>query len=371
MVDAPPVVAVIGTRGYPSYYGGFETAVRRLVPHLADTGWNVRVYGRPGEVSETDPSRDPRITSVTTRGLNSNALSTLTFGLTSVLHACWAKPDVALVMNVANGFWIPLLRARRIPVVVNVDGIEWERAKWNRFAKWIFKLGARFTAKFANELIFDAQAIGRYWYEHFGRTGTFIPYGGESLQVAPLLEDVPPAPFVLVVARFVPENTVGEFLEAVDAITSELEVVIVGAGAADNPLQLRAQKLAAENSRVHHQGHVSDDVLLHSLWDQAAVYFHGHSVGGTNPALVQAMALGSHVVARDTVYNREVLGELARFVGPDPAEIARAVIEEFRAPTAPKRDIEDRAAENYSWASVCTAYEETIRRMVTLKHPAA
>ena len=72
-----------------------------------------------------------------------------------------------------------------------------------------------------------------------------------------------------------------------------------------------------------------------------------------------------------TVYNREVLGELARFVGPDPAEIARAVIEEFRAPTAPKRDIEDRAAENYSWASVCTAYEETIRRMVTLKHPAA
>lgn len=365
------MVAVIGTRGYPSYYGGFETAVRRLVPHLADAGWNVRVYGRPGEVSEADPSRDPRITSVITRGLNSNSLSTLTFGLTSVLHACWAKPDVALVMNVANGFWMPLLRARGIPVVVNVDGIEWERAKWNRFAKWVFKMGARLTARFANELIFDAQAIGRYWHKHFGRTGTFIPYGGDPLHVEPLLDEMPPTPFALVVARFVPENTVGEFLDAVDAITSELDVVIVGAGAADNPFQVRAQELAATNSRVHHRGHVSDDELLHSLWDQAAVYFHGHSVGGTNPALVQAMALGSHVVARDTVYNREVLGELARFVGPDPAEIGRAVIDEYRASTAPKQDVKRRAAEHYSWESVCTAYEETIRRIVSSRYPPA
>lgn len=365
MVDAAPVVAVIGTRGYPSYYGGFETAVRRVVPYLADAGWSVRVYGRPGEVSEDDPSRDPRIASVTTRGLNSNALSTLTFGLTSTLHACWSKPDVALVMNVANGFWMPLLRARGIPVVVNVDGIEWERAKWNRFAKWIFRMGARLTARFGNELIFDAKAIGQYWQDNFGRTGTFIPYGGEPLQNKPALENVPSGPFALVVARFVPENTIGEFFAATDAITSELDVVIVGAGAADNPLQIQARDLAANNPRVHHIGHISDDLLLHSLWDQAAVYFHGHSVGGTNPALVQAMALGSHVVARDTVYNREVLAKLARFVSPDPAEISRAVLDEFKAPSASRRDVKSRAAEHYSWESVCAGYEDTIRRVLS------
>lgn len=364
MVDPMPTVAIIGTRGYPSYYGGFETAVRRLAPFLVKAGWQVLVYSRPGEIVEDDPHRDTRVRTITTRGLNSNALSTLTFGLTSVLSACRLRPDVALVMNVANGFWLPLLRLRGIPVVVNVDGIEWERAKWGRFARWLFKKGAKLTARWSNTLIFDAHAIADYWRREFKRDGTFIPYGGEVMDDLPHPSHITRRPFVLLVARFVPENTVAEFLQAAVNVSDELDVVIVGAGSPTNPLQRQAQDLARDHERVHHLGHVRDDALLHALWQHAAVYFHGHSVGGTNPALVQAMALGSHAVARDTVYNREVLGDLARYVPADAASISRAINEEFRAQSACKEELQRRAASTYSWDSVCEAYESVLRGCV-------
>src|SRR5690606_13265157 len=105
-------VAIIGTRGYPSYYGGFETAVRKLAPYLAEQGWDVTVYGRPDAVRKGDPEVDRRVRSVLTRGIENKSLSTLSYGLTASASAMVRKPDVAVVMNVANGFFLPLLKLR-------------------------------------------------------------------------------------------------------------------------------------------------------------------------------------------------------------------------------------------------------------------
>lgn len=253
-------VAIVGTRGYPSYYGGFETAVRRISPYLADEGWDVTVYGRPRATKTNDPERDERIVSVVTKGLQTKSLSTLSYGFTAVLHALWHKPDVALIMNVANGFWMPLLRARGIPIVVNVDGIEWERAKWGRLAKWVFRSGARFTARFADELVVDALAIGDHWRTNFRREGTFIPYGGDEPA-----EDLPVEPglshreYVLLVARFVPENSISEFLEAVEGLPDDVDVAIVGSSGFGGALDEAAQALADRKPAVKWLGHVSDD----------------------------------------------------------------------------------------------------------------
>src|SRR3954452_20295516 len=120
-----PSVAIIGTRGYPSYYGGFETLVRTLGPYLADHGWDVTVYGRAGATRDDDPERHPGVRSVNTIGRESRSLSTLSYGLTSCFHSMARGPDVALVLNVANGYWLPLLKVGRVPVVLNVDGVEW------------------------------------------------------------------------------------------------------------------------------------------------------------------------------------------------------------------------------------------------------
>jgi len=359
----PKTVAVVGTRGYPSYYGGFETAVRKIAPFLAGKGWDVNVYCRPGATQDDDAARDPRVRTTTTVGLERKSLSTLSFGLTAVLDCIREKPDVALVMNVANGFWLPLLKLRGIPTVVNVDGIEWERAKWNGFAKFVFKLGARLTARYGDVLVSDSLEIQRRWKEDFRRASLFIPYGGEipdPLDVVPGLEH---DSYVLMVARFVPENTVSEFFRAVKDIASDHPVVIVGSSGYGGPLDEDAKELSSRHPNVSWLGHLSDDKKLLSLWQHAGVYFHGHSVGGTNPALVQAMACGAPVVARRTVYNSEVLGASDHLVDPDPAAITTAlrwVLSDKDLRSRARTANMQRAASHYNWDDVCGHYERAL-----------
>lgn len=362
-----PRVAVIGTRGYPSYYGGFETAIRRLAPALTDAGWDVTVYGRDGATLDGDPARDPRVTTRTTRGIDSRCLSTLTYGLTSTIDAALRKPDVALVMNVANGFWLPLLRLRGVPVLVNVDGIEWERAKWGGLAKAVFRWGARLTARWATGLVCDAEAIVNRWCDEFDADGTFIPYGGDEVGSLPLEPGLQHRAYALAVARFVPENSIDEFFDAVTSICRTHDVIIVGRTGHGGELDERAAALAEASPRVTWLGHLADDPRLHSLWQHAGAYFHGHSVGGTNPALVQAMFCGAPIVARDTVFNREVLGDAGAYVAPDADAIAQAVLDLLTDPVRQGEQSSaalDRARSRYSWRGVCEAYDRSLSQLI-------
>ncbi|REC97325.1 glycosyltransferase involved in cell wall biosynthesis [Microbacterium sp. AG157] len=366
-----PKVAIIGTRGYPSYYGGFETAVRKLAPYLSEAGWDVVVYGRPQSMKLDDPERDQRVHSVATRGLERKSLSTLTYGFTATRRAVKDGCDVALVMNVANGFWLPLLRAARIPTLVNVDGIEWERAKWGRIAKAVFRSGARSTARWANTLVYDAHEIKRWWGAKFGRDGIYIPYGGD----APAQDSEPPLGlrfrgYVLVVARFVPENTIPEFFEAAASIAKAWPVVIVGSSGYGGELDDSARLLAESTPNITWLGHVADDQLLHRLMQNCGVYFHGHSVGGTNPALVQAMACGTPAVARDTVYNREVLGDAGVFTEPSPRQIADTVSElmqDSNRQSALSLAARSRQQELFTWELVCGRYESALREALNAR----
>jgi glycosyltransferase involved in cell wall biosynthesis len=362
-----PNIAIIGSRGYPSYYGGFETLVRRLAPFLVDAGWDVTVYGRPG-IKTDDPGRDPRVMTKTTRGVESKSLSTLSYSFTSVVDAAAAKPDVALLLNCATGYWLPMLKARGIPTLVNVDGLEWERAKWNRMGKTVFKTGAKMTAAWADRLVFDAKEIGRRWHEDFHRDGVFIPYGGtpagEELPVEPGLEH---GRYALLVARFVEENTISPFVEAAHALSERMDVVFVGSSGYGGDVEASVARLAAESPRVHWFGHVKDDRRLAALWQHAGAYFHGHSVGGTNPALVQAMALGAPIVARDTVYNREVLHGSGLMVPPEAGAIARAVEGLVNSPDLQAQlgwGAQARANDIYTWDRVCGAYELELRALL-------
>lgn len=362
-----PSVAVIGTRGYPSYYGGFETAVRRLAPHLVSVGWDVTVYCRPGTTRPDDQDMDARVVTRVTRGLETRNLSTLSYGLTSTLDAVTRHFDVALVFNVANGYYLPVLKGRGIPTLVNVDGIEWERAKWSPLGKKVFRTGAQFAAKWADGLIFDARAIEAYWRKTFRTQGTFIPYGGDVLPALAILEGLNHRGYVLMVARFVPENSVSEFFQAVPAIAEKYPVVIVGDTGYGGALNETAERLASTYPAVSWLGHVSNDSLLLTLWQHAGVYFHGHSVGGTNPALVQAMAAGAPVLARDTVYNREVLGPRGRFVPAVPTTISREVLEMMNDQNGLEehsRANTQRAEQHYSWSRVCFDYEQALRSLL-------
>jgi glycosyltransferase involved in cell wall biosynthesis len=366
-------VAIIGSRGYPSTYSGFETLVRQLAPHLRDSGHAVTVYSRDSAGGARVDSCDG-IRRVRTRGCDGKSTSTLTYGLTSVLDSRHRGYDAALVLNVANGFYLPILRRASVPTAVNVDGIEWERDKWSRLGKAVFRAGARMSARYADRLIADSRAIGAYWREHFGVPSVYIPYGGDGPHDAGTGHlgqlGLRPGGYVLAVARIVPENNIDLFLDAVDRLDPAVPVVVAGSASYRSPLEDRLRRTARSRPALQWLGHVDDQSRLQQLWTHCGVYFHGHSVGGTNPSLLQAMGAGSPVLAVDTVYNREVLGGGEQVVGRDPAELAarmEAMLADPPLRHACARRGRGIVADRYRWGAVCQRYEDVLVELATAR----
>jgi glycosyltransferase involved in cell wall biosynthesis len=359
-------IAILGSRGFPSTYGGYETVVRHLARHWVAEGHDVTVYCR----SRDDAQRTWISEGVRCRwtpGLDSTSLSTLTFGATAHLDAVRQNYDVVLVLNVANGFFLPLLKARKIPSVVNTDGMEWERGKWGTFARRVFLAGAQLSARYADLLIADSQAIADIWQKKFGVESRFIPYGGvvthehSSERIAAL--GLEPERYVLAVARLIPENNIDLLLDAIEIGEIHAPVVVVGSSTSKAPLEQRLRALDRDG-RVRWMGHVSDQDLLLELWAKCGVYVHGHSVGGTNPSLLQALGAGAPTLALDTVFNREVVGDGEQLFPPRPDELAARIKDVLGdAQVRARYRTRGQAAiqERYAWADVIDAYLDALR----------
>lgn len=357
--------AIIGSRGYPSTYSGFETLVRHLAPFLAAKGHEVTVYCRP---STDRLGPDAQVEQVFTRGVDSKSASTLTYGLSSTLHAMRRQYDAALVLNVANGYYLPILARAGIPTAVNVDGIEWNRAKWGPLAKRVFRSGADAVAKYADILVADSQAIAIFWKEAFEREPIFIPYGAPishpTGQDLTSILGTPDPTFALLVARMVPENNVHLALDAFERDTTRT-LAVVGQADFRSSLTDRLNDLGRRHDDLRVLGHIADQSLLHELWARSDVYIHGHSVGGTNPSLLQAMGAGAPVVAFDTVYNREVLPRDAPFFSSADV-LDRLWTDLLRNPAEARAQglaNRKRVASAYRWEDVNQAYLEVLLRL--------
>jgi glycosyltransferase involved in cell wall biosynthesis len=361
-------LAILGSRGFPSTYGGYETLVRYLARDWTQRGHEVTVYCRT-----RDEGRRTWLTEgvrcIWTPGHDSKSLSTLSFGATSHIDAAIRGYDAALVLNVANGFYLPLLRARGIPTVVNTDGIEWERGKWGVTARRVFYLGASLTARHADTLVADSQAIAKIWRQLFSVRSRFIPYGADVLEdigedrIAEL--GLTARYYILVVARLIPENNVELVLDALDMLPNDTPAVIVGSANYESQLEERLRDLD-HRGRLQWLGHVSDQALLTQLWAHSGAYVHGHSVGGTNPGLLQALGAGAPTLALDTEFNREVLGSDEQLFGPEPRELALRLEELLDGDEIQRRFSEHGRAvivERYSWDDVSSSYLETLEEV--------
>jgi glycosyltransferase involved in cell wall biosynthesis len=364
-------IAILGSRGYPSTYGGYETLVRYLVNDWVKRGIEVTVYCRERREGLRVWSEDG-VRCRWTPGIDSVSASTLSFGLTSHLDASFRKFDAALVVNVANGFFLPFLNRANIPVAINTDGIEWERGKWGKVARRVFREGAFASSKFADVLIADSIEISRIWRDMFGVESEFIPYG------APLLEDTPsdrieelgltPNGFRLVVARMVPENNVDLSIDAL--LQTEGENVIVGTGKPGNPLDRRLAELNRKD-RVRWLGHVADQDLLNQLWSHCGLYIHGHSVGGTNPSLLQAMGAGAPVVAIDTAYNREVIADEERLYRGTRKSLVELIERAQGNPELRRKWSQagmETVSSRYSWPAVTQGYLDALALAAQRRH---
>jgi glycosyltransferase involved in cell wall biosynthesis len=360
-------IAMIGTRGVPARYGGFETAVEEVGRRLTARGHEVTVYCRnPHQTLR----RYQGMHLVNLPALRSRELETLSHTLLSVVHAVTVRrPDVAIVFNAANAPLLPLLKARRVPLAVHVDGLEWKRGKWAGAGARYYRWAERWSTRMADTVIADARGIADHIFEEHGRESIYIPYGAPLVQPGHdrLSElGITPRHYHLVVARFAPENHVREVVEGFVASPSSAQLVVVGAAPYDDDYTRQVQRAAGADSRVRLLGSIWDQTLLDQLYGNALSYVHGHSVGGTNPSLLRAMGAAAPVTAYDAVFNHEVVDGHARYWS-DPAEVAQAMIADEHDPVDALdrgRKGRDHAELTYRWDDVADEYESLCRNLL-------
>lgn len=365
----PLSLAILGTRGVPPRYGGFETFAAELGTRLVGRGHDVTVYCR----SSMYPERWPRwegIRRVDLPAVRHKYLETVTHALLSGIHAMGRGYDAVLVCNAANAFVLPLLCAARIPAAINVDGIERRRRKWNALGRLVYMVGESMSARHADELVADAEVIESYYRDEHLRDATVIAYGSDFPQerdsdvLARL--GIVSGRYVLYVSRFEPENNPLPVLRAWKRAGVRWPLVMLGSAAWD-----RALEGALERERT--EGVILPGALYgqdyRTLQRNAGLYVQATEVGGIHPALIEAMGSGGAVAALDTPENREAGGEAVRyfrFEGGEASleEILREWIDDPAAASVYRNRARSRVRERYSWDAVTSEYEKLFARLV-------
>ncbi len=362
-------IALIGTRGVPANYGGFETCVEEVGTRLADAGHEVVVYCR------TTDRNDPARANTSYRGMqlvhlpavHRRSLETLSHSAASIAHLLLRRrTDVALVFNAANSPLLPALRLAGVPVATHVDGLEWQRGKWGWVGQRYYRLAESAAVRWSDALIADAAGIGNYLQAEFGAPYQLLAYGAPRIysSTPELLQPlgVLPKRYHLIVARLEPENHVDVIIEGYVRSAAELPLVVVGSAPYAAKYSARVRSLADE--RVQFLGGVYDQDLLNELYANALTYLHGHSVGGTNPSLLRAIGAGAATDAFDISFNREVLGCAGRYWS-SPDDVSALVMSTEDDPQAAAlRGEECRArARAYDWDDVANGYERLCVRL--------
>jgi glycosyltransferase involved in cell wall biosynthesis len=373
-------LAILGTRGVPPSYGGFETFAAELGIRLVRRGHDVTVYCREGlrgyEVTGSGSSkpRNPVTPQPLWNGIHRIVLphapgkyfETVTHTFLSALDALRRDFDVILLCNAANAFTIPLLRAGRMPVAINVDGIERKRRKWNVLGQAFYAMGEAFAATFASAVVADAEVIARYYRENYSVETVVIPYGAEfpSEDESDVRQRLGIDRYILYVSRFEPENNPLEVVLACEKLKDAPPLVMLGAARYNKALEAELRRHASPKILFPGALYGAD---YRTLQRHALVYIQATEVGGTHPALIEAMASGGLVLANDTPENREVGRDAIRYFRLEPGETLSGMLRECLA--GADRDekwragARRRAAERYGWEAVTDAYEHLLTRL--------
>jgi len=367
----PMRIALVGTRGVPATYGGFETAVEEVGKRLAERGHVVTVYCRSQKDERNAPDSYLGMKLVHLPALRSKSLETLSNTALAATHlAATHRQQVAVVFNAANAPFLPIFRLRGVPAATHVDGLEWQRAKWGGAGRRYYRAAEAFAVRWSDALIADAKGIADYYQKEFGAGTDLIRYG------APILVDpasdklaelgLEPGGYHLVVARFEPENHVDLAIEGYRRSAARRPLIVVGSAPYAGDYIARINELAAGDDRIRLLGAVWDQGQLDQLYAHALTYIHGHSVGGTNPSLLRAIGAATATIAFDVTFNREVLGEDGRYFA-DAAALAEAIDDAEADPTqtaARGVRLQRIASTKYRWDDVADAYETLCRRLI-------
>jgi glycosyltransferase involved in cell wall biosynthesis len=377
-------IAMLGTRGIPASYSGFETCVEQLGQRLVERGHAVSVYCRTHHITYAgDTYKCMRLIKLPT--IANKYLDTLVHSFVSSLHALPQRYDVALYFIAGNSpvTWIP--RPFGTKTLLNVDGLDWKREKWPAFAKKYIQFAEFLATKLPTRYLTDSRVVQQYYRDTYNSVPPYIPYGsdveilppGETLQKFGLEA----GRYVLFVGRLVPENCAHHLVEAFRNLSTNMKCVIVGDAAYAEEYIAQLKASAAGDPRIIFTGYVFGKGY-HELGSNASIFVETSGVGGTHPALVEAMAHGSCTVVNDTPENQETIGDAGfAYTGKTGAGALQAVLQKLLDDPALRQAYAERARQRanmvYTWDSVTDAYErlfyEVLRRPIPdrLQRPAA
>ncbi len=365
-------IAIIGTRGIPAAYGGFETLAWELSSRLAARGHEVTVYCRRGRTNESI-AVPAGVRRRFLPYLPGKYFETVSHTALSVLDSVLRGYDAMWVGNAANAMFCGIPRIRGTRVVLNVDGIERQRKKWGLAGRAWYAVGERLALHFPSAIVSDADVIRDYYLERYGKRSAVIAYGALLLDRDPApdlarhgLPEIQPGRYVLYVSRLEPENQADLVIRAYRDVPGDVPLLIVGDAPYATAFKARLAEMAASDPRVRLTGAIYGDGYR-DLQRGALAYIQATSVGGTHPALIEAMGAGNLVLAFRTPENVEVTGGTGLLFG-DAGELAdqlRRVVEEPGSAEFERlrADARARAKEHYSWDAVTTLYERLWRQL--------
>ena len=364
-------IAIMGFRGIPANYGGFETFIEEMAPRLAERGHDVTVYGRSHVIDYNDDMyKGVHIKLLPT--ISHKYLDTVVHTLVCSLYSFFTPYDVVFVCNSANALFAILPRLMGKPVVLNVDGLEWKRKKWNLAGQLFYKVSELLATFMPTAIVSDARDVQNYYAKKFGKTSTFIPYGAPdgpvgTRQVLDKLQ-LDPREYILYVSRMEPENNAHRVVKAFEQIKTDKKLVMVG-DAPYSTQYIKELKMTTDK-RIIFTGYVFGQGYR-ELQSNAYFYVQATEVGGTHPALVEGMGYGNCVLANDVPEHREVLGNSGVFYHKNDIEnLAKkmqqlcddpGLVEQYR------QNVLEWVHTRYSWDAVTRDYENLFRR-VTRKH---
>lgn len=356
-------IAILGTRGIPANYGGFETFAEELSVRLAARGHEVIVYCR--ERHGFDTWRGVRLVSLPT--IRHKYFDTVAHTFLSTLHLLAHRVDAALYCNAANAVFTILPRLCRIPAALNVDGIERKRRKWNIYARAWYQMSEYLSTILPDRFVTDALAIQAYYRKRYNKDSVFIPYGAETgpVQTRGALEQLGLEPFqyFLYVSRMEPENRALEVRQAFEHVATTMKLALVGDAPHAEEYIRRVRD--TNDNRIVIPGGIYG-VGYRELGSWCFAYIHATEVGGTHPALIEAMARGNLVLYFENAENTEVCGDAGLPFKDDAQLVAgiRQVLEmsEFDRDCY-REKAAHRARERYDWEAVTTQYERLLESL--------
>lgn len=366
-------IAMVGTRGIPASYSGFETCVEELSARLAARGHRVTVYCRSHHITYPGKSyRGAHLVKLPT--IRNKYLDTIVHTTLSCLHLLVNRHDVVLLCIAGNSPAAILPRLAGMPVALNVDGLDWQREKWPTAAKRYLQVAEWLATRFPNAVVTDSRSVQRFYARRFGFAAEYIAYGATAHHRAPgetlARLGLEPGRYVLYVGRLEPENRADHLIDAFAALGDELppgmKAVIVG----DAPYarEYIAALRARAGERVVLPGYIFGEGYA-ELNSNAYAYAFTSGASGTHPALLEAMAYGNCVIANAIPTNAETGGDAILYYdgARGAADLAAQLRRAFSEPDLPDRYgalAAQRAAERYNWDRITDEYETLFRRLV-------